>query len=407
MNPAARFKISLLFFAQFFTWGTWGVSMGTWMTGMGFSAPQIGSAFGATSIAAMLSPFLVGMIADRFFAAQRVLGVLHLFGGVLLLAASRATTFPLFYPLLLGHALCYMPTLALVNTVAFSQMKDTAQSFGGIRVMGTFGWIAAGLLVGKLNLGATPTPFVLGACVSFLLGVYCIFVLPEVPPKSKGSPASIRSVLGLDALEMLKDRSFAVFALGSFAICIPLAFYYSGADRFLTQIGVAEAPAKMTFGQMSEVLFMLIFPFLFSRLGVKRMLLLGMACWTARYLCFAFGDAHSPVGMGLLLAGILLHGPCFDFFFVTGQVYVDQRAPERMRAAAQCFMAFLTYGAGMLVGSISQGFVINAYTHEGVTNWTPTWLLPAAGSSAVLLVFLALFRAPQAPSAPLASQSAH
>jgi nucleoside transporter len=395
MNPGARIKVSLLFFFQFFIWGAWGVSMGTWMNGLGFSAPQIGTAFGATSIAAMISPFLVGMVADRFFPAQRVLGVLHLVGGLILLAASRATTFSSFYPLLLGHTLCYMPTLALANTVAFSQMKDAAQSFGGIRVMGTFGWIAAGMLVGKLNLGTTHQQFVLGAGVSLVLGLYCLLLLPEVPPKSKGTPASVRSVLGLDALELMKDRSFAVFALGSFLICIPLAFYYSGTERFLTQIGMAEATAKMTYGQMSEVLFMLVFPILFSRLGVKKMLLLGMACWAARYVCFAYGNASSNFGLGLLLAGIILHGPCFDFFFVTGQIYVDQRAPERMRAAAQCFIAFLTYGAGMLVGSISQGFVIEAYTREGVVQWAPTWLLPAVGSAVVLLLFLALFRSPQ------------
>jgi len=401
MNFSTRIKISLLFFFQFFTWGAWGVSMGTWMNGLGFSAPQIGTAFGATSIAAMISPFLVGMVADRFFPAQRVLGALHIVGGLLLLAASRATTFSLFYPLLLGHTLCYMPTLALANTVAFSQMKDSAQSFGGIRVMGTFGWIAAGMLVGKLNLGTSSTQFVLAAGVSVVLGLYCLLVLPDVPPKSKGTPASIRSVLGLDALELMRDRSFSVFALGSFLICIPLAFYYSGTERFLTQIGLAEATAKMTYGQMSEVLFMLVFPLMFSRLGVKRMLLLGMACWAARYVCFAQGDAQTPFGMGLLLVGILLHGPCFDFFFVTGQIYVDQRAPERMRAAAQCFIAFLTYGAGMLVGSISQGFVIEAYTQEGVVHWAPTWLWPAGGSVVVLLLFLVLFRTPAAPKGEL------
>jgi len=400
MNSNARLKISLLFFAQFFVWGTWGVSMGTWMTGLGFKPTDIGLAFGATSVAAMISPFIVGMIADRFFPAQRVLGVLHIAGGLMLYAASTAKTFSLFYPLLLGHTLCYMPTLALANTVAFSQMTDSAKSFGSIRVMGTFGWIAAGMVIGKLNLGALATQFTIGAAVSVALGVYCLVALPEVPPKSKGLPVSVRSVLGLDAFELMKDRSFFIFALGSFLICIPLAFYYSGTERFLTQTGMAEAPAKMTYGQMSEVLFMLVFPWMFSRLGVKKMLLLGMACWAARYVCFAYGDAGTSAGLGLLLAGIILHGPCFDFFFVTGQIYVDQRAPERMRAAAQCFIAFLTYGAGMLVGSISQGYVIEANTVGGVVNWAPTWLIPAAGSAAVLLVFLALFKTPAVEAEP-------
>jgi nucleoside transporter len=393
MNPIARFKISILFFIQFFIWGTWGVSMGSWMTGLGFSATQIGTAFGATSIAAMISPFLVGMVADRFFPAQRVLGVLHLVGGVLLFAASKTTTFSSFYALLIAHTLCYMPTLALVNAVAFSEMKDSAKSFGSIRVMGTFGWIAAGLLIGMLNLGGASTQFVIGGGVSVLLGVYCLLVLPDVPPKAKGQPFSVRSILGLDALQLFKDRSFAVFAVGSFLICIPLAFYYSGTERFLTQIGISGAPAKMTFGQMSEVFFMLIFPFMFSRLGVKKMLVLGMGCWLVRYLCFAYGSAGS--GVWMLMLGILLHGPCFDFFFVTGQIYVDQRAPVQMRAAAQCLIAFITYGAGMLVGSIAQGYVIDAYTLSDKTvNWSPTWIIPAVGSGVIMLAFIAFFRNP-------------
>ncbi|MEI6872923.1 MAG: MFS transporter, partial [Verrucomicrobiota bacterium] len=324
MNLSSRIKLSALFFIQFFIWGTWGVSMGSWMNAQGFTAPQIGTAFGATSVAAMISPFLVGMVADRFFPAQRVLGALHLIGGLLLFAASKANTFTAFYGILIAHTLCYMPTLALVNAVAFSQMEDSAKSFGSIRVMGTFGWIAAGLLIGTYNLGTTATQFVIGAGASIILGVYCLLALPNVPPKAKGQPISVRAILGLDALAMFKDRSFATFAIGSFLICIPLAFYYSGAERFLSQIGVTEAPAKMTFGQMSEVLFMVIFPIMFARLGVKKMLLLGMACWLTRYLCFAYGNATNHLWM--LLAGIILHGPCFDFFFVTGQIYVDQQA---------------------------------------------------------------------------------
>jgi nucleoside transporter len=291
-----------------------------------------------------------------------------------------------------------MPTLALVNSVAFSRMQDSAKSFGSIRVLGTFGWIAAGLLIGKMDLGGQSAQFVIGAGVSILLGLYCLLVLPDVPPKAKGEPVSVRAILGLDALQLLKDRSFAIFAIGSFLICIPLAFYYSGAGVFLNDVGVASVPAKMTLGQMSEVFFMLVFPLMFARLGVKKMLLLGMACWTARYLCFAYGNAQS--GLWMLLLGILLHGPCFDFFFVTGQIYVDQRAPEKMRSAAQCFITFITYGAGMLVGSISQGYVIEAYTRaDKSVNWTPTWIIPAVGSALILVVFLALFKDPKPETA--------
>lgn len=368
--------------------------MGTWMNGLGFTAPQIGTAFGATSVAAMISPFIVGPLADRFFSAQRVLGVLHLLGGLLLFAASKTTTFAGFYGLLIAHTLCYMPTLALVNTVAFSQMKDAAQSFGSIRVMGTFGWIAAGYLIGTRHLGASSTQFVIGAAVSIFLGIYSFLFLPDVPPKAKGEPVNFRAIIGLDAMALFKDPSFAVFAIGSFLICIPLAFYYSGAERFLTQTGVLEAPWKMTFGQMSEVLFMLIFPIMFSRLGVKKMLVLGMACWLARYLCFAYG-APEGTGFWLLMLGIVLHGPCFDFFFVTGQIYVDQCAPVQIRSAAQCLIAFITYGAGMLVGSITQGYVLKAYTlPDNSINWSPTWIIPAVGSGVIMLAFLALFKSP-------------
>lgn len=375
--------------------------MGIWMSKLGaesgFSNVAIGQAFATTSIAAIISPFFVGMICDRFFSAQRVLGFLHVLGGVLLYLASQQTTFKAFYPLLLAHTLCYMPTLALVNAVAFSQMDNSAKHFGSIRVLGTFGWIAAGLMVGKLGLEPTPTQFQYGAYVAIALGVYSFFFLPNVPPRAKGEPVSIGAILGLDALQLMKDRSFFIFALGSFLVCIPLAFYYSGAGLFLGEIGVQEVGFKMTFGQMSEVIFMFLFPLMFARLGVKKMLLLGMLCWTLRYVCFAFGAGG--VVMPLLLAGIILHGPCFDFFFVTGQVYVDQQAGPRIRSAAQGFIAFLTYGVGMYVGSTVQGYVIEHYKivdAAGVVthNWQPTWLIPAAAAGVVMLVFLVLFKEP-------------
>ncbi len=402
MNPIARFKVSVLFFFQFFIWGSWGATMGIWMSkhgaDAGFNNVAIGQAFATTSIAAIISPFFVGMIADRFFSAQRVLGFLHVVGGVLLYLASQQTTFTGFYPLLLAHTLCYMPTLALANTVAFSQMDDSAKHFGSIRVLGTFGWIAAGLMVGKLGLEPTAQQFLYAAYVSVALGVYSFLFLPNVPPRAKGEPISLGAILGLDALQMMKDRSFFIFSMGSFLICIPLAFYYSGAGLFLGEIGVKEVGFKMTFGQMSEVLFMLLFPLMFARLGVKKMLLLGMLCWTIRYVCFAAGAEN--VVMPLLLAGIILHGPCFDFFFVTGQIYVDQQADRRIRSAAQGFIAFLTYGVGMYVGSTIQGYVIEHYKivdAAGVVthNWKPTWLIPAAAAGVVMLIFLAMFDDPK------------
>ncbi len=367
--------------------------MGSWMQELGFSAPQIGMAFGATSAAAMISPFFVGAIADRFFQAQRLLGALHVLGGVFLASAAYTHSFASFYPLLLAHTLCYMPTLALANTVAFSQMRDASKSFAAIRLMGTFGWIAAGMVIGKMNLGTQSTQFLIGAAVSMALGLYAWIALPAVEPKSRGVPLNLGAMIGLDALPMLRDRSFAIFAAGSCLICIPLAFYYSGAERFLRDVGMTEAPAKMTYGQMSEVLFMLVFPWMFARFGVKRMLLLGMAAWIARYLCFAQGSGGGDLASALLLAGIVLHGPCFDFFFVTGQVYVDRCAPQGIRAAAQSFIAFLTYGVGMIIGSIAQGFILQRFTgSDGKVDWAPTWIYPAVGSAAVLVLFLLFFR---------------
>lgn len=397
MNPPTFIRLAVLFFFQFFIWSTWAISMGTWMSKtMGFSPVQIGTAYGATSLAAMISPFFVGMVADRFFAAHRILAVLHIVGGALLYYTPKAAeggNFGAFYAVMLLYVLFYMPTLALVNSVAFSQMKTSAEGFGYIRVFGTFGWIAAGFLIGKWELSALPMQFSIGAAVSVALGIYCLLFLPNVPPKAKGQAVSIRDVLGLDSLVLLKDRSFAIFAIGSFLICIPLAFYYSGVGRFLNDIGVKEVEAKVIYGQISEIVFMLIFPLMFARLGVKKMLLLGMACWAARYFLFANGNAGPAYWM--LVIGLVLHGPCFDFFFVTGQVYVDQQATEKIRSAAQGFIAFITYGAGMLVGSIIQGYVLDHYTVDGRITWAPTWIIPAVGALGVLLLFAAFFTDPK------------
>jgi nucleoside transporter len=391
VNPSTRIRLSILFFFQFFIWSTWQISLGTWMEAVGFGQGAISFAYSATSIAAMVSPFFVGMVADRFFAAQRVLAALHIVGGVFLFLAPRVPI-PVFTTILLLHLLCYMPTLALVNSVAFSQMKDSAQGFAGIRVFGTIGWIAAGQAIGLLNWNNRPEQFVLGAIVSIALGVFCLLFLPNVPPKAKGEPVSLRAVLGLDALQLLKDRSFSIFAIGSFLVCIPLAFYYNGIDRFIADAKIAHGTAWITTGQMSEIIFMLLFPIMFARLGVKKMLLLGMACWAARYFLFAYGIAGPTFWM--LLLGLLLHGPCFDFFFVTGQVYVDQQAHAKIRSAAQGFIAFITYGAGLFVGSILQGMVLEHYTVNGVKDWAPTWIIPAVGALGVLLLFAAFFTDP-------------
>ena len=396
MSLTVRIKLSLLMFLQYFVWGAWSVTMGTWLgQTLGFSGEQIGLAAGTTALAAMISPFFVGMIADRFLATEKILAALHLIGGVILFFGSTMSAFGPFYSVLLGYALCFMPTLALSNSLSFHQMRDSAREFPAIRVLGTIGWIVAGLLVGTLGLEATAMPMRLAAAASVLLGLFC-FALPHTPP-TRSRRASMADVLGLDALSLLRERSFAIFVLGSFLICIPLQFYYAFANPFLNEIQVVNAAGKMTLGQMSEIGFMLVMPLFFRRLGVKNMLLVGMAAWTTRYLLFAYGDNGSRTWM--LYAGILLHGICYDFFFVTGQIYVDQKAPPGVRAAAQGLIAFVTLGLGMFIGSWVSGRIVDAFAVTGGGHaWDRVWIVPAASAGAVLILFALFFRSEERES---------
>ena len=389
MTTATRLKLSVLMFLQYFVWGSWYVTMGTWLgQTLHFSGEQIGLAFGTTALAAMISPFFVGIVADRFFSTERILAALHIMGGGVMFWASLQTTFGTFYTILLIYTLCFMPTLALSNSISFHQMKDPGREFPAIRVLGTIGWIVAGLLIGTLGLEATATPLQLAAAGSVVLGVFCL-ALPHTPPQRQ-SAAKLADILGLDALKLLGERSFAIFVLGSFLICIPLQFYYAFANLFLNELHVTNAAGKMTLGQMSEIFFMLVMPWFFRRLGVKYMLLVGMAAWTGRYVLFAYGNGGDLVWM--LYAGILLHGICYDFFFVTGQIYVDRRAPADLRAAAQGFIAFVTLGVGMFIGSWVSGLVVDAFAGSAGHDWRSIWLVPAAGAAVVLLLFAFFFR---------------
>lgn len=403
MSPSVRVTLSALMFLQYFVWGAWYVTMGTWLgSGLHFSGEQIGLAAGTTALAAIISPFFVGMIADRFMATERILALLHAAGGLVLFYASAQTRFGPFYLVLLVYALCYMPTLALSNSISFHQMRDPGREFPPIRVLGTIGWIVAGLIIGTLGLEATAVPMRIAAGASVVLGVFCL-ALPHTPPTPKARP-TLGDILGLDALKLMGERSFAVFVIGSFLICIPLQFYYAFANLFLNELQVTNAAGKMTLGQMSELFFMLVMPWFFRRLGVKYMLLFGMAAWTARYAFFAFGNNGSLVWM--LYAGILLHGICYDFFFVTGQIYVDRKAPLDLRAAAQGFIAFVTLGVGMLIGSWASGRVVDAYATGAAHAWDRIWLVPAAGAAVVLVLFTMLFRSGEAEAeAPAARMS--
>ncbi len=394
MKMQIRIRLSTMMFLEYFIWGAWYVTVGTWLsTRLHFSGQQVGLIAGTTAVGAILAPFFVGLVADKLFATERVLAVLHLFGAVLLYLASRQIGFGELYAVTLLYCLCFMPTLALTNSLSFRQLKDPKQEFGPIRVLGTGGWIVAGLLVGKMGLEATARPLQIAAASSALLAVYAL-TLPHTPPLARGEKLSLTSLFPREALALLGERSMAIFAAASFLICIPLQFYYAFTNLFLNNTGVHNAAGKMTGGQMSELFCMLLIPWFFRRLGVKYMLAAGMAAWVLRYALFAFGDPGPHVWM--LWLGILLHGICYDFFFVTGQIYIDRKATPALRAAAQGLIAFITYGLGMFVGSWLSGAVVEHYTAHAADgtvsyDWRGIWVVAAVASAVVLAAFLVAF----------------
>jgi len=394
MTLQMKSRLALMMFLEYFIWSAWYVTLGTWLgETLRFSGAEIGLVAGTTAVGAIVSPFLAGWIADSFFPTQKVLATLHLLGAVLLcLASTRASFSPLYWMVLL-YSCCYMPTLSLTNSLAFRQMRDPKQEFGPIRVLGTGGWIVAGLLIGGLRLEASHLAMQVAAGSSFVMAIYCL-TLPDTPLLAASKSFRFADLFPVEAFDLFRDRPFLIFAAASFLICVPLQFYYAFTNLFLNEIGIHNAAGKMTGGQMSELFCMLLIPWFFRRLGVKYMLIAGMSAWTIRYVLFAWGNGGA--NMWMLWTGIVLHGICYDFFFVTGQIYVDRKAPTALRAAAQGMITLITYGAGMLLGSWLSGAVVDHYATVGANNvvaheWRSIWLVSAACSAIVLLLFFFTF----------------
>jgi nucleoside transporter len=385
-----------MMFLEFFIWGAWFVTMGSYLTGaLQFSGADSALAYSTQSWGAIIAPFIIGLIADKYVNAERLLGVIHLVGAGLMYLLANATEFAGFYPYLLVYMILFMPTLALVNAISFRQVDDPSRRFGLIRVWGTVGWIVAGLLISYAfdwdsETGLLRNTFTMAAVASLVLGIFS-FTLPATPPQTAGARGGLREALGLDALALLRDRNFLIFFVASILICIPLAFYYQHANQFLTEIQVANAAGIQTLGQVSEVAFMLLVPFFLQRFGMKLTLLLGMLAWAARYVMFAYGNAGELVFM--LILGIALHGACYDFFFVSGQVFTDSKAGPRYKSAAQGLITLATYGVGMLVGFWIAGQLTDAFAlGDGGHDWRSIWLYPAAFAGLVAILFALLFR---------------
>jgi nucleoside transporter len=389
-------RLSVMMFLQFFIWGAWYTTIAVYMTNQGMGTLTHWP-YTVNPIAAIAAPFFVGLVADRFFATERVFGILHALGGVLLLVAPQTSgNSTLFIVMLLLYNLCYMPTIALSNSLAFHNIADQEKQFPRIRVWGTIGWIIAGLFISfglrwfvtGVQPEQTALPLYTAGVASLVVAAFSL-TLPHTPPPARGQVVSARSVIGLDAFKQLGSRPFYVFTISALLLCIPLAAYYNFTQLYLTAARVENIAATQTLGQMSETVFMFLMPLFFARLGVKRMLLAGMGAWVLRYVLFALGAPDAVYWM--IVLGILLHGICYDFFFVTGMIYVDKKSTAKIRGQAQGFFVFVTYGVGMLIGAQVAGNVYNRFlggaTALTLDQWRSFWLLPAGFAAVVLLFF--------------------
>ena len=396
MSSLLIVRLWIMVFLHYFVCGSWCVTMGTYLTQtLKFEGGQVGLAYGSTAIGAIVSPFFAGIVADRFFATQKLLGTLHLIGAGLLYFVTLQETFNAFYPLLILYTVSYMAGHGLTNTLTLHHAVNPGKEFPIVMMAGSVGWIAAGLVISGLQLEDNVGMFQLACGAAALMGLYS-FTLPNTPPKGAGQRVSVRTMLGLDALKLMREPSFATFIVCSFLICIPLSFYFAWMNVFLNELGIANAAAKMTIGQVSDVVFLLLLPILLPVFRAKGILLIGMAAWALRFGLFAWFDTARDAHWMMYL-GIAVHGVCYDFIFVMGRMYVDKRAGKEIRGAAQGLHAFVTLGIGMFVGMWLSGVVGEHYARQGsdgaVThNWQMIWAIPAVLSVVLSILFVVSFK---------------
>lgn len=390
MKNSIRIQLMFMMFLLFFSWGAWYGQMSKYLLhGLGASGDQVGMAYLTFSIACIIAPFIVGFIADRHFAAQKVLGFLNILSAIILYFLIQVNEPDSFFWYILAYTITFAPNLALVNSIAMRQMDNPGKEFPAIRVTGTISWIVVTNLIGYYNIGGEVTIFTISMITSLILGIYAFF-LPDTPPK-KSENKDLQEILGLNALKLLKDRSFSIFFISSILICIPLSFYFALANPSLTASNMSNVENKMSLGQASEIIFMLLIPFAFSKYGVKKMLIIGLLAWIIRFLCFGYGDGISSEW--LLYLGIILHGVCYDFFFVSGQIYTDQKAGENYKSSAQGLITLATYGVGMGIGSKLSGLALDYYEiGENRYDWTKIWWFPTYIAIFVLIVFILSFK---------------
>ena len=394
MKLTTRIQLMVMMFLMFFTWGAWYGQMGKYLfTTLKAFGDQIGSAYATFSIASIIAPFFVGMIADRFFSAQKVMGILNLLGAGILYLLIQNQDPDKFFWYILAYTLTFAPNLALSSSIAMNQMKDPGKEFPAIRVLGTIAWIVVTNIIGFYGLGDKVAIYQIAMFTSIAWGLFS-FTLPDTPPKATG-PATASQILGTDAFVLFKDRSFTIFFISSVLVCIPLAFYYAHANLSLTESHMTNVENKMSLGQASEVLFMLMIPFALQKFGIKKMLIVGLIAWIVRFICFGNGDGITSEW--ILYLAIILHGVCYDFFFVTGQIYTDNKAGEKIKNSAQGLITLATYGIGMGIGSKLSGIVLDEYTMTDAAgvithNWNGVWMIPAAIAAVVLMLFIIFFK---------------